>query len=163
MGSKFFKTRKPAMQRSYTWSSKADESYETEELEYEEKKRIEAIPLEDVSFELLYKFPLRSAKYGTWVYDDNSNFVFQFEGASEDVRAKILGILNGTITDYKRRDVKYERGYIKVKYLDKWLNLLLIRGWGNLTGVGAYNLSGEYAAKIQDTFAEFIVSELKIN
>jgi hypothetical protein len=38
---------------------------------------------------------------------------------------------------------------------------ILIRGWGNLTGVGSYNLDGEYAAKIQDTLAEYIVEKLK--
>ena len=35
--------------------------------------------------------------------------------------------------------------------------LILIRGWGNLTGAGAHNLSVEEAANIQDTFADFIV------
>ena len=35
-----------------------------------------------------------------------------------------------------------------------------IRGWGNLTGAGAHNLSVEEAANIQDTFADFIVERL---
>jgi hypothetical protein len=37
---------------------------------------------------------------------------------------------------------------------------ILIRGWGNLTGTGSYNLDGEYAGKIQDTLAEYIVEKL---
>ena len=37
---------------------------------------------------------------------------------------------------------------------------ILIRGWGNLTGAGSYNLDGEYAGKIQDTLAEYIVQKL---
>ena len=37
----------------------------------------------------------------------------------------------------------------------------MIRGWGNLTGVGAYNLNGDYATKIQDTLAEYIIEKLK--
>ena len=37
---------------------------------------------------------------------------------------------------------------------------ILIRGWGNLTGTGSYNLDGEYAGKIQDSLAEYIVEKL---
>ena len=52
---------------------------------------------------------------------------------------------------------RHEDGFI----LDNDHNkLILIRGWGNLTGIGAHNLSVEEAANIQDTFADFIVERL---
>ena len=38
-----------------------------------------------------------------------------------------------------------------------------IRGWGMLTGIGAYNLDIETAAKIQDDFAEYCVKMLNNN
>ena len=38
--------------------------------------------------------------------------------------------------------------------------ILLIRGWGMLTGVGGYNLDPNVAAQIQDDFAEFILKQL---
>lgn len=35
--------------------------------------------------------------------------------------------------------------------------IILIRGWGMLTGIGGYNLPLNEAAKIQDAFATYIV------
>ena len=121
-----------------------------------EKKRIESIPLEQLSFRDLYKFPFHQAKYGNWVYDSDSNFTFQFEFKGEDTRKKVIDILNGDLLEYKRQDAEHKDGMITVDGLD----FILIRGWGNLTGVGAYNLDGEWAGTIQDTLAEYIVEKL---
>jgi hypothetical protein len=49
---------------------------------------------------------------------------------------------------------------ISIKVEDELTPLILIRGWGNLTGCGAYNLDGEYAGKIQDTLEEYIIEKL---
>lgn len=40
------------------------------------------------------------------------------------------------------------------------LEIILIRGWGMLTGVGGYNLSADKAAEIQDVFANYCVEML---
>lgn len=147
-----------------TWYSFAtpDNSKEKEETRLwkekqdAEKNRIESIPLEDLSFRDLYKFPFHQAKYGNWVYDANSNFIFQFEFKGEDTRKKVIDILNGDLLEYKRQEVEHKDGMI---YVDG-IEFILIRGWGNLTGVGAYNLDGEWAGKIQDSLAEYIVEKL---
>jgi len=150
----------------YEWYSMGDTKENREEekqhKEYKErqrleKERIESIPLEELSFRDIYKLPFHQAKYGNWVYDVNSNFIFQFEFSGEDTRKKVIDILNGDLTEYKRQDVDYKEGVVTVDGID----FILIRGWGNLTGVGAYNLSGECAGKIQDTLAEYIVEKLK--
>lgn len=39
--------------------------------------------------------------------------------------------------------------------------ILIIRGWGHLTGCGALNLPSEEAAKIQDDFRDWIISKLR--
>jgi len=122
-----------------------------------EKERIEAIPLEKLTFRDFYEFPFHSAKYGSWVYDANSNFIFEFEFSNKETRQRTLDILNGELTDYKRHIIEYKDGEI---FVNGEL-FLLIRGWGNLTGAGAYNLNGDYAAKIQDTLAEYIVEKIK--
>lgn len=125
-----------------------------------EKKRIEAIPLEELSFRDLYKFPFHQAKYGSWVYDANSNFIFQCEFSGESPRKNAISILNGERIPSKENTLRNNEGMIQVLKEDKWIDAFLIRGWGNLTGVGAYNLDGNYAAKIQDTLAEYIVEKL---
>jgi len=126
------------------------------ENQLKEKKRIENIPLEELSFRDLYKFPFHQAKYGGWVYDANSNFIFEFEFSNKETQEKTIKILNNELLDYKRQDVTNEDGEILIDNIP----FILIRGWGNLTGVGAYNLNGKYAGKIQDSLQEFIIEKL---
>lgn len=141
---------------SYEWASFPPEKEEYVNPYIAEKGRIEAIPLEELTFKDLYEFPFRQAKYGSWVYDKNSNFIFQFEFRNEETRQKVIDILNGNLTEYKRQDVRSEGGMIYINDNP----FILIRGWGNLTGVGAYNLNGDHAAKIQDTLEQYIIEKL---
>jgi hypothetical protein len=178
MSSKFIpKSRIKQPTFNADWSSfmeKDDSNYITfssrkedleEEKKYEEhmdflkleKERIEAIPLGELTFKDLYQFPFHQAKYGTWVYDLNSNFIFQFEKVDKDSREKFIQIMNDELTEYKRQDVTSKDGDI---FIDG-KHFITIRGWGNLTGGGAYNLDGDYAAKIQDTLLEYIVEKIK--
>lgn len=127
-----------------------------------EKQRIESIPLEDLSFKDLYKFPFHQAKFGTWVYDADSNFIFQFEMDNKTTQESVIKILNGELNPTKENKFVHKDGMI---YLEKDGNLhefILIRGWGNLTGCGSYNLDGEWAGKIQDSLAEYIVEKLTL-
>lgn len=116
------------------------------------------------TFRDIYKFPLHKDKYGTRVYDDAHNFVFQFEpkyvkgnyaDGWEEFEKKVLDKING------------EEEIFGGKFIHKDGNVfhgnnhvITIRGWGNLTGVGGHNLPPEEAANIQDTFADFIVEQL---
>lgn len=52
---------------------------------------------------------------------------------------------------------KHNEGYV---FDNNQSKVILIGGWGNLTGCGAHNLKLEVAANIQDTFADFIVERL---
>lgn len=111
----------------------------------------------------VYKFPLK--KYmGTAVYDDEVNFVFQFEpqyykgkhaNGWEDFEKKILSKINGGYEQFEH-EFKVKEGQIFYKNI----HVMTIRGWGNLTGVGGHNLSAKEAANIQDSFANFIVEQL---
>ena len=110
------------------------------------------------TYKEVYQFPLRLAKYDSWVYDEKSNFVFQFEIINKEKRQLLLDVINGEKKLNNSDAVFHHKdGYILT---DKGVEVILIRGWGNLTGIGAMNLSGEEAANIQDTFAEFIVEQL---
>ena len=123
-----------------------------------EKERVESIPLKELSFRDLYQFPFYGAKYGSRVYDANHNFIFQFQFNNKETKQKILDILNEELSDYTRQNVEDKEGEIYVNGIP----FILIRGWGNLTGNGAYNLDGNYAVKIQDTLNEYIIEKLKL-
>jgi hypothetical protein len=108
----------------------------------------------------VYKLPLTLSEY-SWVYDDNENFVFQFATENRNLQRKVTDCINGKIkpTEVTSTFV-YENGFIQT---DKGVKLILIRGWGYLTGQGALNLPFEEAKNIQDTFAQFIISKLVVD
>lgn len=168
--SKFIPNAKKHSPLSYVWQSKP---YSQEEIdkdkaesdkvrqEYLDKKlSIESKELDTVSFKDIYQFPFRQCEVSSWVYDADDNFIFQFVFGGEKLRNKVIQILNGELEEYNKREVKLEGGYIKVKVEGEWHDFILIRGWGNLTSGGVYNLDGEYAGKIQNTLAEYIVEKL---
>lgn len=164
MSSKFIpnKGKTHFVQNNWEWSSKNEDYSEVvEDNGYEEvKKRIESKPLEEVTFRDLYTFPFRQCNYSSWVYDADSNFIFQFEFKNDETRKGIINILNGELEPTKENIVKHREGTIYVEKNGEDKPLIMIRGWGNLTGIGAYNLDGDYAGRIQDTLAEYIVERL---
>ena len=164
MSSKYIPNRGKThfVQNAWEWSNQnGDFSDIVEDNGYEEvKNRIEAKPLEEVTFRDLYTFPFHQARYGSWVYDADSNFIFQFEFNNDKTREGIINILNGEIEPTKENIVKHKEGIIYVEKEGEDKALIMIRGWGNLTGTGGYNLNGEYAGRIQDTLAEYIVEKL---
>lgn len=104
--------------------------------------------------------PFVKDEIGDWVYDSERNFLFQFEisWSNQDMIDRLLSVINGeTIFTNDELRFRHEGGYI-LDNLDQ--KILLIRGWGNLTGIGGLNLPEEQARNIQDTLAEFIVERL---
>lgn len=108
------------------------------------------------TYKEVYQLPLED-QHG-WIYDQKRNFVFQFLIDNEEIENKILDVINGknNLTNPEIFFV-HENGIIKN---NKGQEFILIRGWGNLTGKGALNLSDKEAFNIQDTFADFIVERL---
>lgn len=104
----------------------------------------------------VYQLPLED-NHG-WIYDQKGNFVFQFMIDDEAIESKVLDVINGkyNLTNPKV-SFHNENGVIKT---NEGNDFILIRGWGNLTGKGALNLSDKEASNIQDTFADFIVERL---
>lgn len=104
--------------------------------------------------------PFVKDEIGTWIYDSERNFLFQFEipWSNQGMIDKLLSVINGeTIFTNDKLRFRHEGGYI-LDNLDQ--KIILIRGWGNLTGIGGLNLPEEQARNIQDTLAEFIVERL---
>jgi hypothetical protein len=117
-----------------------------------------------------YNRPFHRAVYGTWVYDAKSNFVFQFinkydekgnyiDGLKEFQQSVIFSLnaldnepIEGLNLSIDAKD--------EIMILNDGLPFILIRGWGNLTGIGGYNFDSEKASKIQDDFRDWIIYKL---
>ena len=114
-----------------------------------------------------YKQPFVKSDW-SWVYDANNNFVFQFERKYDEkgnhaegcieLEDKIIKSLNSKNQEIIPELKLMIRDAIEIKNHGKLL--ILIRGWGNLTGIGAHNFPVEKASKIQDDFAAWIIYKL---
>lgn len=104
----------------------------------------------------IYQFPLRKDKYSSWVRDSKEQFVFEFQFyENEDLSSSLLAVINGVATLTKNLTFAHKGGIIFDTVTNR--ELILIRGWGNLTGIGGHNLPAEEAVNIQDTFAELFL------
>lgn len=120
----------------------------------------------------IYVFPLHKIDSTSWVYDANNNFVFQFESKYDsngnnlkkwlDFEDKIIDCLNGHILMDYNGIFTFKDGeiYCQKTNNENIVHIITIRGWGNLTGIGAHNLTSDEASNIQDTFTLFIINEL---
>lgn len=117
---------------------------------------------------IFYKQPFRKSEHVCWVYDANGNFVFQFETKFNDkgnyadgeleLQKKVVDAINA------EEHSPIENINLSVdangRIVSNGRILITIRGWGNLTGVGAHNFTPEKAAKIQDDFSSWLVKKL---
>lgn len=123
-----------------------------------QSKQISNMEKNDIThWSQVYELPL--VRYvASHVHDSKDNFVFQFIIDGRELQDKIVDCINGfKNVEGKTSRFVYKEGFIQS---DKGNKLLLIRGWGGLTGQGGYGLSSEQAVLVQNTFAEFIISRL---
>lgn len=121
------------------------------------------------TFKEYFKFPLKM--WDDWdlkVFTSDDKMAFDWMvNASRDIKQKLIDVINGDTPARQATPKKFwhDAGIIWCRFLSgldegKEIKLCRIRGWGMLTGTGGYNLEPEYAAEIQDTFAEYIVEKL---
>lgn len=117
-----------------------------------------------------YKPPFKKLEHVAWVYDSEENFVFQFvreydskvnsvEGAIELEDAIIDSLNSETYKPIENLDLSEhpdDANFI----MNNGKHFILIRGWGNLTGINGHNLSVDRAAQIQDNFGKWFINKL---
>ena len=116
----------------------------------------------------IYKLPFRfksdwEEKVGR-VVDAKGQLIFQFIEKSSFVKSMLLSNIIGIDKFGFNWKFNYNPENQHVSYIkdNKEVNIILIRGWGNLIGIGGYNLAPEEAANIQDTLGEYIVEKLNM-
>lgn len=109
----------------------------------------------------VYKLPLHVQELEdghvlNYVWAENGAMSLMFgRGITEHDKYMIVKVINGDINK-AIPELSYDNGTIKHGDRD----LVTIRGWGHLTGVGGLNLDGEKAAEIQDEFAKYVFERL---
>lgn len=119
-----------------------------------------------MTFKEVYKFPLKVDEYCpiiTWTADKRRSFDWCVDVSSEK-QQELIDMINGT--KQHRFKYKFYREGIEIHSenpIFKGEPVLLIRGWGYLTGIGGLHLPQEEAIKIQDEFGDYIVEQLNKN
>lgn len=124
-------------------------------------------------FSKYYKFPLKMWEGTTGkVFTDDNNMAFDwllpYGKQYNRIKQRLLDRINGynyTSWSVKKTFYENDNGHIVCKIEEgenagKEIKVLLVRGWGMLTGVGGYNLDPSVASQIQDDFTEFILKQL---
>jgi hypothetical protein len=76
----------------------------------------------------------------------------------KEITLKILGKLND---EHKEKTIfPFNLSDGKDEIVHDGRSILLIRGWGRLTGVGGLSLDSELAVKLQNEFADWVVQKL---
>ena len=110
-------------------------------------------------FKKYYKFPLKhDSEYRIKIMTSDYGMALDWlVDIADHLKDALIDALNGK-RDKWRPIGKFtlKRGYI---YYGE-IRILLVRGWGRLTGTGGYHLPEDKAAEIQDAFADYCVEML---
>lgn len=128
-----------------------------------------------VDFKRGYKFPLdMDPDFTVKVFTKEGDMAFDFPmrmiypngfTITDSAKVFIVGVLNGT-RDLSEMGMDLKLNYnpddttIYVDIDGEQREFIIVRGWGNLTGIGGMNLPEEEAAEIQDAFGNYIVESL---
>ena len=110
-----------------------------------------------MDFKEVYKLPFRVIIDGMCAMSANGVKTFTaFDPASQGELKRIIDVLNGDSNyRYDKKSIKIEKDII---YIGK--NIILVRGWGYLTGSGGLGMNPKDAAKLQDDFIRWIVDTI---
>jgi hypothetical protein len=100
----------------------------------------------------VWKLPLRGDEWGDYAWSKNDTMALMFDKSFNDAdRAKLIEAINET-TNFKIPNLTING----CDFFKDGEYIFCVRGWGNLTGTGALNLSQEKALEIQDGFINHI-------
>lgn len=126
----------------------------------------------ELTFKDVYKFPLQWFM-GTVYAGEKDCMAFNFANdvisenpfkCDQKSQIYIVECINGEEEFIcSTSTLSYDKDTGVIKYDGK--DLIIIRGWGYLTGKGthALGLDEDVAVKLQDDFAEYIIEKLKVN
>lgn len=113
-----------------------------------------------MTYKDVYKLPVINHVGTPFVFDSDNNVLFQFLTEDMKFRERVVKTINGDYVPEMKNLFFIQEDKILIKNTVPATELILVRGWGNLTGIGAMNLTPKEAINIQDTLLRFVVSKL---
>ena len=113
-----------------------------------------------------FKFPLSNDDFGCYIFSEPNKLgrraiAFTWLSKSENqTKDKLVRKINGErIEKSSYTFIRDSQRIIAIKGEEK-IPILLVRGWGMLTGEGGFGLSQEKAIEIQDALLDLVVNRL---
>lgn len=94
-----------------------------------------------------------------YIFDADNQMCFNILTEDEFLCYDILDAMNDKKIDKKYDNVRIDDEYL---YIDDE-PVLLVRGWGYLTGIGGLNMNDEEAIKAQKELLEYVKNKLEEN
>lgn len=108
-------------------------------------------------WENVFKLPFKLSYGDIYVFDSNDHIVCNIT-EQDDYAVMIVNALNGWEITFPNKKFNASDGCIFDGVNED--PVIVIRGWGYLTGTGGLNLAPEQAVKIQDELQGWIVKRL---
>lgn len=107
-------------------------------------------------FKEIYTPPFEN-QWNSYFFSFNGVMSFSLLAYDDELLSRIEKCLNSETPVKVSDNVEKDEIFIKID----GKKILLARGWGHLTGIGALNLPTDIAAKVQDDFIDWTVRKLK--
>lgn len=105
----------------------------------------------------VYKLPLNLDEWSdNYAWCKDGTMALTFDGLSVNERERCVKTINGE-DNFKISGLSFDG----CDFYQNGDYIFCVRGWGNLTGIGALNLPEEKALEIQDGFVQYIFDKLK--
>ena len=109
------------------------------------------------AFKNYFKFPLKDLA-GIYIMTADGQTAFNWCcELSEETRQEIIDKINGTLNKKSEKEWTIKNND-KIYYDDKLV--LLVRGWGMLTGIGGCGFDEKTALNLQNDFIKYVVEQL---
>ena len=107
----------------------------------------------------IFKPPFHTDSYRIYIFDTDNDMCFNILIEDEFLCYDILDAMNDKKIDKKYDNVRIDNDYLYINDVP----VLLVRGWGYLTGIGGLHLSNEEAIKVQKELLEYVKNKLEEN
>lgn len=114
----------------------------------------------DRLFQKGYQPPFTCDRFGSHIWDANRNMAMQFVSfdIKKEMAESVIRCINNREGIFEKVEYDPQSGVISIDDVE----VLLIRGWGYLTGAGGLSLPDQEAISIQNDFADYVVEQLTL-